>query len=139
MLQKIDIVLSAVQKYDPVFQQFIKRRKILAEQRTASLGDDIFLDIHKHLGDLLPDPADHPPPGRLQLRQPRLDNVRLLAALEVLAALPNPFLPFQNEISELIGEFLSKKLQKAETEYQIDLDVLVIFRLCEGALKKFAD
>jgi len=62
--------------------------------------------------------------------------MRLLAALKILAPLPNPFLPFQDQVGELIGELLGEEFQKGETENKVNLDIFVILRLCEGALQE---
>ncbi len=102
----------------------------------ARFGNDIVLDVGKHLRDLLPHAANNFSPRRLQLRQPRFDHVRLLAALEIFAALADPFLPFQNQVGELIGQFLRDEFQQAQAENEIDLDIFVIFGLGQRALQQ---
>ena len=59
MLQEENVVLSAVEKDQPVFQHFVQRRKIIAEERPPRFGNDILLDVGKHLRDLLSNAADH--------------------------------------------------------------------------------
>ena len=61
--------------------------------------------------------------------------MRLLAALEIFAPLANPFLPFQDEVRKLIGQFLRQEFQQRQPEGKIDLDVFMIFRLGEAALQ----
>jgi len=39
--------------------------------------------------------------------------VGLLAALEMLAALANPFLSFQDNVGELVADFRSQEFQQA--------------------------
>src|SRR5580704_729906 len=62
--------------------------------------------------------------------------MRLLAALEVLTSLPDPFLPFQDEIGELIGQFLGEKFQQTESKNEIDLNILIILGLSQRALQE---
>lgn len=63
----------------------------------------------------------------------------LLTAFEMLAALTYPFLAFQNEVGELIANFKGEKLQKAQAEKKIDLDVFVIFGLGKRALENLRE
>src|SRR5271165_2414067 len=127
MLQKINVVFSTVEKNQPVLQQLIQRRKIISEECPPRFANDAVFNVGKHLRDLLSNAPDNFSPRRLQLRQPRFNHVGLLAALEIFAALADPFLPFQNQIGELIGQFLSDEFQQAQPENEINLDVLVIF------------
>ena len=80
---------------------------------------------------------DGTPPG-LQFRQPRLDDVRLLAAFEMFAPLPDPLLAFVNQVGKLIDHLRSKKLQQTQPKEQVHLDVLVIFGPRQRTLQKLS-
>ena len=60
----------------------------------------------------------------------------LLAAFEVLATLPNPFLAFVDEIGKLIAHFKSQKFQEGQTEDQVDFDVFLVLGLGQSALEQ---
>ena len=107
VLQEENVVFSAVEKDQPVLHQFIERSKIFAEERPPRFGNDIIFDVREHLRNLLAYTANDSPPRGLQFRQARLDHVRLLAAFEVFASLADPFLAFQDQVGELIGQFLT--------------------------------
>ena len=84
---------------------------------------------------LLADGADDAAAGRLQFREARLDDVRLLAALKMFAALANPFLALMDEVRELAAEFRGKEFQNGHTEQQIHLDIFVILGVGQRAMK----
>jgi hypothetical protein len=65
----------------------------------------------------------------LQFRQARFDDVRLLAALEMLAALANPFLALEDQVGKLIAHFEGQEFQQAQPEEQVKLYIFVIFGL----------
>src|SRR6476661_4732233 len=136
MLQKVNVVFPTVEKNQPIFEELVEWRKILSEESAASLGNYVLLDVDEHLRNLLSDAANYFPPSRLQLGQPCFDHMRLLAALKILAPLPNPFLPFQNQVGELIGELLGEEFQKGKTENKVNLNIFVILRLRECALEQ---
>ena len=127
MFEEKDVILATIQKYQAILAKLIVGREIFAEQCAAGPGDGVILHIGDDLRHLLPDAANDRATRRLQLGQARFDDVSLLAAFEMLAALANPFLAFQNEVAELIADFEGEKLQQAQAEEQIDLDVFVIF------------
>jgi hypothetical protein len=75
----------------------------------------------------------------LKLRELGFDDVGLLAALEMFAALANPFLAFEDEIGELIADFEGEKFQETQAEEQVDLDVLVKIFLGNRALHEVGE
>ena len=87
----------------------------------------------------MPNSPDDVAPGRLQLRQPRLDDVRLLAAFEQLAMLPDPFLAFENQVCKLIARLENQEFQQGQPEQQVLLDVFVIFCGGQRALQHVAE
>src|SRR5262249_25960868 len=115
--------------------QIVERRKVFAKQGATRFGNDVLLDVYQYLRNLLPDAAHHPPPRGLQLREPRLDHVCLLAALEVFSALPDPFLPFQDQVGELVADFEVQELKDGQAKEQVNFNVLLILRLCQRALQ----
>src|SRR5262249_8758763 len=139
VLEEVDVVLAAVQEDDAVLQQLVKRQEVFAEKRPARLEDDVLLDVNEHLCHLLAHAAHHPAPRRLQLGKPRFDDVRLLAALEMLAALPDPLLPFLNQVGELVADLEVQELQDSQPEEQVDLDVFLVFGVGQGALQHFGE
>jgi len=74
------------------------RRRNLPKQARGLLQSRC-LHVDHNLCHLLSHAANDAPPGRLQLRQSRLDDVRLLAPLEMLTALANPFLAFEDQVA----------------------------------------
>src|SRR4029077_9715570 len=127
VFEKKPVILAAIEKDQAIFQQLVQWREVLAKERTARFADDVFFGIDDHLRDLLADDVNHAAPRRLQLRELGFDDVSLLAALEMFAALANPFLAFEDEIGELIADFKGEKFQETQGEDPIDLDVLLIF------------
>src|SRR5262249_3231222 len=136
--EKEDVVLAAVEKDQAAFEQIVDESKVIAKERASSLGNDVFLDVGDHLRDLLAHGTNHHAPRGLQLRKARLDDVGLLAALEIFPALADPFLALENQICELVAEFGSKKFEQSDAEEQVNFDVLVILGLGQRALQKFA-
>ncbi len=65
--------------------------------------------------------------------------MRLLAALEMLAALANPLLAFKNQVGKLIADFEGEELQQAQPEEQVYLNIFVILSLGQGALQNFGE
>src|SRR5258708_14931425 len=92
-----------------------------------------------HLRYLLDDQEKEAAPRRLQFGELCLNNVGLLATPEALAALPNPFLAFEDQIGKLISNFEGKKLQQSEAKKQVDFDVLVKFCLGHRALHEVGE
>src|SRR5260221_1335702 len=112
---------------------------IFAKKRPACFADHVFFSIDDHLRYLLADHAKDAAPRRLQFGELCLNNVGLLATLEALAALPNPFLAFEDQIGKLISNFEGKKLQQSEAKKQVDFDVLVKFCLGHRALHEVGE
>src|SRR5260370_4254257 len=139
VLEKKPVIFAAIEKDQPVLQQVVKWREVLAKERAASLADDVFLRIRDHLRDLLADNANHAATRSLQFGELCLNDMGLLAALEMLAALANPFLSFENEIGKLIADFEGEKFQQSEAKKQVDLDVLVKFCLGHRALQQIGE
>src|SRR5579885_2413068 len=139
VLEKVDVVLAAIEKNEAILQQVVERREVIAEERAARLGDDGLLDVNEDLRNLLANCADDRLASRLQLGEPRLNHVRGLASLEVLSALPNPFLAFQDEIGELISGLLGEELDERKPEEQIDFDIFLILGLGERTLQEVAE
>ena len=106
VLEEEDLVLPSVEKHDPVFQQLIDRPKIFPKQRAARFGQHVVFHFREHLLDLQAHAAYDASSRRLQFGEPRLDDVRLLAAFEVLAPLSNPLFSFEDQVSELIRNLL---------------------------------
>jgi hypothetical protein len=86
------------------------------------------------LRDLLADNAHDATPRRLQFGQLGFNDVSLLAALEMLATLTNPFLSFKDEVGELIADFDGQEFQSSEPKDEVDFDIFVEFCLSDGAL-----
>src|SRR5882762_981842 len=63
----------------------------------------------------------------------------LLAAFEVLATLANPYLAFVDEIGKLIPHFIGQKFQEAQSEDQIDFDILLVLGLGQSALEQLGE
>src|SRR4029077_17930181 len=87
----------------------------------------------------LADDVNHAAPRRLQLRELGFDDVSLLAALEMFAALANPFLAFEDEIGELIADFKGEKFQETQAAETIDFDGRVKFFLGHRALHEVGE
>src|SRR5262249_11797875 len=130
---------GAVQKNDAILHQVVERSEFIPEQRFARLGDDVLFDIDPVLRNLLADRTNHAAPRRLQFGEARFDGVGLLAALEMLAALANPFFAFLNQVGELVRQFRGEKLQNGYPEEQIHFDVLVIFRRGQRAVEHLSE
>ena len=64
--------------------------------------------------------------------------MRLLTALKLLSTLPDPFFPFEDEVSELVAKLLREKFQDRQAKQNVDFDVFLIFRLCNRRLQQVA-
>lgn len=54
----------------------------------------------------------------------RFNDVRLLAAFEMLAALANPLLAFEDQVGKLIAHFKGEEFEQAQAEEQVDFNIL---------------
>ena len=145
MLEKENVVFAAFEKNQAVLAKIVVRSEIIAEQGAAGFGDDVVFHVHDDLRDLLPNAANNDAARGLQLRQARFDDVRLLAAFEMLAALANPFLAFEDQVGKLIAHFEGEEFEQAQAEEQVDFNIFVILglrqELCrssESSLRKAA-
>src|SRR5260370_97339 len=129
MFQKENVVFPAIEENQPVLAKFVIGSEIFAKQGAARFCDDVVFHVDHDLRHLLSHAANDAPPGGLHLRQTCFDDVRLLAALKMLAALANPFLAFENKVGKLIAHFEGQKFQQAQPEEQVDL---YIFDLRNG-------
>src|SRR5882672_11028998 len=68
ILQKIDVVLHAVEEDKAVLAKFVEGREVLSEEGAAGLGDNVVFDIHDDLRYLQSDAADDGAARRLQFR-----------------------------------------------------------------------
>jgi hypothetical protein len=66
-------------------------------------------------------------PVRLQFSESRFQYVGLFAAVKMLAAAANPFLPLEHEIGELCSDFLRKKFQQRDTKQEINFNIFSEF------------
>src|SRR5437899_1556269 len=139
VLEKENVVFAAIEKDEPIFAKLIVGRKIFSKQRAAGFGNDIVFDVDNNLGYLLSHTANDAAAGGLQLRQTRFDDVGLLAALEMLAALANPFLAFENQIGELVANLEGQEFQQAQTEEKVNLYIFVILSLGQRTLQQLRE
>ena len=109
MLQKENVVLPAVEENQPVLTKLVIRSEFFAEQGAAGFCNGVVFHVGNNLRHLLPHAADYGPSRGLQFRQACFDDVGLLAALELLASLAYPFLPFKDEVGKLIAHFEGQK------------------------------
>src|SRR4029077_10307450 len=110
------IVFAAIEEDQLVFQQFVKGSEVFAKKRAARLRDDVFFHVGENQRNLLAHSPEDAPPRRLQLRQTRFDDVGLLGTVKIFTSLADPFLTFQNQVGELIAEFLGKAFQDRQPE-----------------------
>ena len=75
-------------------------------------------------------------PRRLHFREPRLDHVRLLAALKIFAALPDVLLDVQNHVAKLVHKLRGQKFQQRQPEQQVNFDVFLLLRLAQRTLQQ---
>ncbi len=136
MLQEIKIVLAAVQEHQAVLQHLVIRH-LFPKKSPPRFHDHIFFDVREDLRHQLANDAQHVSPRRLHLRKPRLDHVRLLAALEIFPALPDVLLHVQNHVAELIHKFRGQKFQQRQPEQQVNLNVFLLLRLAQRTLQQF--
>src|SRR6266481_8739257 len=129
VLEKENVVFAAIEENEPVLAELVIRSEIFSKQGAAGFGNDVVLHVDNNLRHLLSHAADDAAPGGLQLRQSCFDDVGLLAALEMLAPLANPFLAFEDQVGKLIAHLEGQKLQQAQTEEQVDLYIFVILSL----------
>ncbi len=135
VFEKIGVVFSTVQKNEAVLEQIVERREFFAKEGFARFGDDVFLDVDPALRHLLADGADDATTGRLQFREARLDDVRLLTAFKMFTALANPFLALMDEVRELAAEFRGEEFQNGHAEQQIHLNIFVILGVGQRAME----
>src|SRR6202158_2737777 len=139
MLQKANVVFPAVEENQPVLAKLVKRNEIFAKQSAAGFCDDVVFHVADNLRHLLSYAANDTPPRGLQLRQSCFDDVRLLAPLEMLAPLADPFLAFEDKVGKLIAYFEGQKFQQAHPEEQVDLYILVILGLRQRTLQQLRE
>src|SRR5712692_9100553 len=139
MLQKENVVFPAVEKNQPILAKLVVGGEIFTKQGAAGFGNDVVFHIGNNLRHLLSNAADDFPSARLQLGQPCFDDVRLLAALEMLAPLANPFLAFEDQVGKLIAHFEGQEFQQAQPEEQIDLNIFVIFGKRQRTLQQLGE
>src|SRR5579859_182000 len=137
VFEKVGVVFTAVEKDDAILQKIVDGRKFFAEEGLASFRDDVFFDVDPALRDLLTDGANDAAARRLQFGEAGFNDVRLLAAFKMLAALANPFLAFLNEVGELIGKFGRKKFENGDAKENVEFDVLVILGVGQRAVEQF--
>ncbi len=116
ILEEENIIFAAVEEDQAVLKQFVQRSKIFSKECTARFRDYAVLHFGDDVGNLLAHPSDNRTAGRLQLGQTRFDDVRLLASFEMLAALPDPLLAFQDEVAKLIAEFKGEVFENRQAE-----------------------
>src|SRR5260370_29224963 len=139
MLQKENVVLPAVEENQPVLTKLVIRSEFFAEQGAAGFRNDVVFHVGNNLRHLLSHAADYGPSRGLQFRQTCFDDVRLLAALEMLASLADPFLAFEDKVGKLIAHFEGQKFQQGQPEKQVYLYVFVIFGLSQRTLQQFGE
>src|SRR6267142_1940288 len=139
ILEEKPVVNAAIEKKQPIFQQFVKRREVFAKKSPARFADDVFFSVRHHLCHLLANSADHSAPRTLQFRKLCFDDVGLLAAFKMLPALANPLLAFENEIGELIADFDSEEFQQGQAKHKINVDIFVELGLSDGALHEVSE
>jgi hypothetical protein len=137
MLEEENVILHAFEEDHAILGEIVEGSEIIAKKGATGFCGDVFFDVHNNLGDLLADAADNGASRGLKLGETRLNDVGLLAAFEMLAALTNPLLAFENQIGKLVAEFEGEKLQERQAEEQIDFDIFVVLGLGESALQKF--
>ena len=92
VFQKENVVFPAIEENNAILAQLVEGSEIFAKKSAAGFADDVLFHVRNDLRYLLADaPQDCAPPG-LQFREPRFDDVRLLAALVMFATLADPFL-----------------------------------------------
>src|SRR5712692_1326598 len=139
MLQKENVVFPAVEKNQPILAKLVVGGEIFTKQGAAGFGNDVVFHIGNNLRHLLSNAADDFPSARLQLGQPCFDDVRLLAALEMLAPLADPLFAFEDQVGKLIANFEGQKFQQAQPEEQVDLNIFVILGLCQRTLQNLGE
>ncbi len=130
MLEEIKIVLPAVQKHQAVLQHLVIRQ-LFPKKSPSRFHDHVLFNVGEDLRHQLADDAQHISPRRLHLRKPRLNDVRLLAALEIFPALPDVLLHVQNHVAKLIHELRGQEFQQRQPEQQVDLNVFLLLRLAQ--------
>ena len=136
LLEKEHIVLAALDKGETIVQNVVGRRGFLAEERLPGSRQAVLLDLHHRLKHVLARLAEHIPAVGLQFGQPRLDHVRLLGMVEMLAAAADPLLGFEHEVRKLRADFLRQELQQGDAKQQVNLDILLVLGVLEPGVQK---
>ncbi len=138
LLEKEDVVLAAFDKGQPVVQNVVRgRTSLLAKQRFSGPSQAVLLDILNRLKYVLAHVSEQVAAVRLQFGEARLDHVGLLGMIEMLAARPDPFLGFEQQVRELRSDLLREVLQQSDAKKQIDLDILFVLGLLQPGVQKF--
>src|SRR5579862_961973 len=110
LLEEERVVSPAFDEGDAVGEHLIGSLLLVSKERLAPAAQVVFLEIQENLIDVLRHLAKDIAPIALQVGQPRLHEVRLFGALEVLTPRSYPLFGLQEQAGKLSCNLLGQEL-----------------------------